>query len=325
MAIIDFPNNSKWVVGQTRYVITENGIVSAIISKVKIVVTDIDLNGIAEQTNKYIFSSLPGREFDEDKVFRTLNLVFKYIKGGYLNPRINSILFNQNGQDLSGWDFTDADISGNELIGQIVDGANFTNAVLPIGKTTKGGFVDELASYDPVSTIWTDGNPIGIVAGTEPAENTTPTKYQVGQTRYFVLNERLLSAEIERIQSEITQSGQTNFYYFKNFTKQFSETEIFGTENLTLAFLRGEQYLNTIKINASNTGIGSDSDDYSAYDFTDTDFGETNFADKYVNGSNFTGAVMPANADTPQEFADLIAEFDENTIWINGQTLISEL
>lgn len=67
------------------------------------------------------------------------------------------------GMNLANQDFTNADFQncdcGNVVwTGAIVDGANFTGANMSVAKDE---FKNAVGHFDPVTTIWTDNNPIG--------------------------------------------------------------------------------------------------------------------------------------------------------------------
>jgi len=83
---------------------------------------------------------------------------------------------NLGAADMSGCNFTNANLTGTNLVttgcqnaiftganlsGALCASANFTGATLPANASTKALFKALVGSYDPIYTLWTDGDPIG--------------------------------------------------------------------------------------------------------------------------------------------------------------------
>ena len=199
MALSNKPKKSKYQVGETVYVLNSSTIASGSIMKVSSSVSNPldDTNGAQE--NMYFINGFV-QPFREDEVFHSKNAVLFHIKGDYLNKWLN-YQFNQHivtNSNLSFTDFTGADFNGRDLVGVDFDGCKFMNALLdncklssssmrdciltdssisgvnfygvdlsgatlPTNANTKSTFksVVGAGNWDPVTTIWTDGLPIG--------------------------------------------------------------------------------------------------------------------------------------------------------------------
>ncbi len=125
-----------------------------------------DMSGSTGNANEAYFSTFRVIDFSScnfdsiafnfskflDCVFSNASFVNNYC------PFAHFINCNFGGCDLSGTNFTDAVIDGSDFTG-----ANLTDVVLPAYAATKANFKAAVGAghWDAVTTIWTDGNPIG--------------------------------------------------------------------------------------------------------------------------------------------------------------------
>lgn len=88
-------------------------------------------------------------------IFIGANLSTSDFSGGIF---VNANFTNAN---LSNANFSRCNFTGANLAGVNAVGTNFTGATMPAGADTKAEFIALVGSYDPNTTIWTDGKPIG--------------------------------------------------------------------------------------------------------------------------------------------------------------------
>ena len=201
MALTNKPKKSLYQTGETVYVLNGLSISSGVIKKVITSVSNPLDNTTGEQVNLYYLEDFI-KPFNEDEIFPSKNALLYRIKGDYLNKlpengALQSVNFsgdtnlsycdlsncdlsysyfsssNLEGANLSdcilvGCSFQDAILKGSNLInstidGSIFNGADLTNATLPIDASTKSTFkiIVDLGNWDPETTIWIDGLPIG--------------------------------------------------------------------------------------------------------------------------------------------------------------------
>lgn len=67
---------------------------------------------------------------------------------------------NLSNQDFTNADFSNCDLTGVVWKGTIVDGSDFTGATMDISKED---FMNEVGHFNPETTIWVDGQPIGNI------------------------------------------------------------------------------------------------------------------------------------------------------------------
>lgn len=126
------------------------------------------------------------------------------------------------------------------------------------------------------------------------------SKYQVGETVFFLSDIKTVSAIIRSVSSLVTDplndstGKQENIYYLEGFIKEFKEDELFHSANALLYYLKGD-YLNKWKVtqmNLNNIDIGTD---LSYSDFSNIDFiniEALNFQQSLLQGCNFTNAIL---------------------------------
>lgn len=176
------PIKSKYTLGDTVYFLSGSAVSSSTISQVKVRVTNPlnDSNGV--QKNLYKLTG-HGREFSETELFASKNSLLKNLKGQYLNENgleVNAIYINSintgvssgsiddySGMNMYLFNFTDPDPVNNPETPMEIDSAcifddcNLNGVTLPANVDTKAEFRSVVKSYDEITTIWTDGNPIG--------------------------------------------------------------------------------------------------------------------------------------------------------------------
>lgn len=164
MPLSSKPAKTKFQVGSTVWLHRSGQITSGVVTRTRSEVSNPNNDATGVQVNYYMLSTTGNVEFPESELFRTLNFLLFRLGGQRLNKftlnNLSSVLMNpdMSGQDFSGCDFTvgAAPVWANV----IADGADLSNATLPAAVDTKAEFRAAVKSYDPVYTIWTDGNPI---------------------------------------------------------------------------------------------------------------------------------------------------------------------
>ena len=95
-----------------------------------------------------------------DKVFMRDGETFRQLDDGALKYAIYITRKQNVDFDFSQIDFSYANLQGANLQGAYFVAANLTNAILNLSKSEFKTIVGQ-GNYDPESTIWIDGNPIG--------------------------------------------------------------------------------------------------------------------------------------------------------------------
>jgi hypothetical protein len=195
MPLSNYPEITKYTIDDTVYVFEGNQIKELVITgwRVEVYDTNGDGTGTAVQETYYQFSN--HSELKNTLVFSSWNHIRSEIKGDYLNRAIESgsggsgfvrNLFCKDADplvpltfgswtDFAGFDLRVAnfinsgDVDPNENIdvvfvtGELIfDRCNLDEAGLPTGWDTKAEFRANVKSFDKDTTIWTDGNPIGL-------------------------------------------------------------------------------------------------------------------------------------------------------------------
>lgn len=165
MLLSSKPVKTKFQVGSTVWLQKSGQIISGVVRKTRTEVSNPnnDANGV--QVNYYTLSTTGDYEFPESQLYRTRNFLLFRLGGARLNTfnleNLGSVQINpdMSGQDFSTCDFTVG--SAPVWADVIADGADLSTATLPAAVDTKAEFKAAVRSYDPVYTLWTDGNPIG--------------------------------------------------------------------------------------------------------------------------------------------------------------------
>lgn len=200
MALTNKPIKSKYQVGETVYVLNGTSIDSGLIVKISTIVTNPlnDANGV--QDDFYYMEGF-SQPFKESEIFHSKNALLFKMKGDYLgkisstsiiylelinNSNISFHDLSENdyqsssfeNSNLEGVKFTDSalrscsfqnckligcDFNFADFTDSYFIGADLTNAILPSNANTKSTFKSVIGAghWDPVTTIWTDGLPIG--------------------------------------------------------------------------------------------------------------------------------------------------------------------
>lgn len=167
-SLTGLPLPTKFNEGDTAFYLRGKDLLSSEITKIEIDVTNPDYDNKGLQTNRYKFEN--GDTIDEIqngpvKLYFTKRHYFYLINENYLNEFFIPVVEpDVIGPDLCGFNFFLSDFTANgdvDFTGAYVIGSNFSAAVLPTAFEDKEDFKAAVAAYDPVSTIWTDGNPIG--------------------------------------------------------------------------------------------------------------------------------------------------------------------
>ncbi|MBX7046653.1 MAG: pentapeptide repeat-containing protein [Ignavibacteria bacterium] len=199
MALSNKPKKSLYQVGETVYILNGVLIASGKIVKVSSSVSNPlnDTNGLQE--NLYYIEGFV-QPFKEGEVFHSKNALLFKLKGEYLAKFKSTALVYLEALsdfDLSFSDFSGTAFDGASFISANLEGVNFSNcglnvnfentnlknciftgcefgnfsfiganltgATLPASANTKSTFksVVGAGNWDPVTTIWTDGLPIG--------------------------------------------------------------------------------------------------------------------------------------------------------------------
>lgn len=176
MSLTNKPVTAHFKTGQTAFVWMNNNLQKGSIKRVISEVSNPanDSNGI--QDNLYEFNEFTGI-FTEDKVFASPNHALSVKSGNTLadltyldttamtgfTPKIFTKIGGGEVTDLSGYVFDNCDLSDLKATfqGAIVDNTNLNGSTMHADIDTKAEFKAWVSSYDPVTTIWTDGNPIG--------------------------------------------------------------------------------------------------------------------------------------------------------------------
>ena len=72
-----------------------------------------------------------------------------------------SVAFNNANTGAIFWFDKTGNLTTSDLTGVRTEGVNFTSCAMPSNADTKAEFKAIVKSYDAVTTIWTDGSPIG--------------------------------------------------------------------------------------------------------------------------------------------------------------------
>ena len=142
--------------------------------------TVIDLEGLRMPYANFSQRNIPGILFGEPDPSLVPDLGssnFSYsnvTRGVFMNANlVNSHFFHSDAKDarFEGADLTNSDFSYCDLTrayfteatlaGAKFYGANLTDAILPENANTKESFKALVGEYDPATTIWIDGLPIG--------------------------------------------------------------------------------------------------------------------------------------------------------------------
>ncbi len=183
------PTKTKYTPSDNVFVLIDGVILQKEILEWRVVVDNPEATAEGRQTTVYKFAD--GLEVDSTLCFSSKNHLLGHAKGGYFNKAIMSgsggsdfvlkIGRTATGAvdfgswaDLAHFDFINANFigAGHETLPPddvtwataelIVDGANFEVASLPESIDTKAEFMTAVKSYDAETTIWTDGDPIGM-------------------------------------------------------------------------------------------------------------------------------------------------------------------
>lgn len=155
----------RFNIGQTVYCLNADGSITfeAIVNKIRRVLNpQNDDRGVIEDI--YIMQS--GRRYTESKIGVTIrHLLWKCLGGGYFNTGVIDISGIQLDPfmpviDICGWNLSGADLSELNFAEYYFHGCNLTGATLPFDITSKEDFMAIAKGYDPVTTIYEDGNPI---------------------------------------------------------------------------------------------------------------------------------------------------------------------
>ena len=134
------------------------------------------------------------------------------------------------------------------------------------------------------------------------------SKYQVGDTVYFLNGVKGASAEIIKTETIVSNPAsnstgvQENLYYLNGFTRKFTEGELFHSINALMFEIKGD-YLNSIfsiNLEAGNNDLGVvdfsymnfSGSSFQACYLTNSEFENANFSNVYFNGSNLSGSNM---------------------------------
>lgn len=184
MPLTDMPIKSKYTVEDTVYYNNAGAITELTINAVYVYVDNPNNDSEGRQVNNYGFEEI-NQILEESRLFASKNSLLKNMKSEYLNVQGNDvqhrIVFNSIDSNISGttikdltglylygFDFTHMDEIASPDTTFVFDGetmcddSNFEACTLPANVDTKAEFKALVKSYDKDTTIWTDGNPIGI-------------------------------------------------------------------------------------------------------------------------------------------------------------------
>lgn len=163
-----YPMPTKLNEGDTAYYLKGKDLVSSQITKIEIDVNNPNYDNKGLQTNKYKFANGDVIEEIQNgpiKLYYTKRHYFWTVNGNPLNEFFIPIVEPDiAGPDLCGYNFFLSDFTANgdvDFTGAYVIGTDFSAATLPAAFEAKEDFKAAVAAYDPVTTIWTDGLPIG--------------------------------------------------------------------------------------------------------------------------------------------------------------------
>ena len=111
-----------------------------------------------------LVSDLGSSNFSYSNVTRGVFMFANLVNSHFFHSDARDARFdgaNLTNSDFSFADLTRAIFAGATLAGARFPGANLTNATLPDNANTKELFKALVGYYDPVTTIWIDGLPIG--------------------------------------------------------------------------------------------------------------------------------------------------------------------
>lgn len=171
-SLTGMPLPTKLNEGDTAYYVKNSKLLNSEIAEIIVSVTNPNYDNAGVQTNEYrltngdIIKEIPAVE---TKIFYTKRHYLWFLLGGeYLNnfeiPVFTESFEYSLGDDMCGFNFAMTDFVANgelDFSGKYVIGCNFAGATLPAAVEDKADFKAAVAAYDPVSTIWTDGLPIG--------------------------------------------------------------------------------------------------------------------------------------------------------------------
>ena len=170
-SLTGMPLPTKLNEGDTAYYKRGEQLISSVITEIKVNVTNPNYDNAGVQTNEYKFENgdaIKENPATETKIFLTKRHYLLWVSGEYLNnfeiPVFTESFEYPLGDDLCGFNFYTTDFTANgdlDFTGKYVIGCNFAGATLPAAVEDKADFKAAVAAYDPVSTIWTDGLPIG--------------------------------------------------------------------------------------------------------------------------------------------------------------------
>lgn len=171
-SLTGMPLPTKLNEGDTAYYIKGGKLLNSEITEIIVNVTNPNYDNVGAQTNEYRLSNgdiIKENPAVETKIFFTeRHYLWSLLGGGYLNnfeiPVFTESFEYPLGDDLCGFNFYVTDFVANgelDFSGKYVIGCNFAGATLPAAVEDKADFKAAVAAYDPVSTIWTDGLPIG--------------------------------------------------------------------------------------------------------------------------------------------------------------------
>lgn len=179
MPLTNMPTTAHYKTGQNAFVWIDNNLVQGVISKVISEVSNPANDSSGVQRNIYEFVQFSG-SFPESKVFASPRHALSTKKGSYLltidsadesiqgfliMPAFSPLAGGAAIPDISGSEFINCDFSNPGLLsffdGAITDNISLAGTTLHGDIDTKAEFKAFVGSYDPVTTIWTDGNPIG--------------------------------------------------------------------------------------------------------------------------------------------------------------------
>lgn len=171
MALTDKPIKSKYTIGDELFWWNGSSIVPVTVTGVYVEV-DNPLNDVTgRQINKYLTPESSAALISESSLFPSVNALLASIKGNYINIDESGFIVGQDGfsfdpsfEDAGGLNLfgVDIDAAAMPISNVVFDGATLENATMPTNADTKAEFKALVKSYDKDTTIWTDGNPIGI-------------------------------------------------------------------------------------------------------------------------------------------------------------------
>jgi len=170
MALTNKPIKSKYTIDDELFYWNGSSIVAVTVIGVSVEV-DNPLNDVTgRQVNKYL-TDVSAELISESSLFASKNSLLAVIKGAYINVGDSNYLVGQDGfsfdpsfSDAGGLNLEgiDVDAAAMPIADVVFDGATLENATMPANADTKAEFKALVKSYDKDTTLWTDGDPIGI-------------------------------------------------------------------------------------------------------------------------------------------------------------------